>query len=95
MIVRTVNEIESWYSRLNALAPTRREDVNRAKAQAIAYVWGIQDATREQCDTEESISFGDAYGWHALEFAEERSCSQLNIRDAYRAWKVTGVIARS
>lgn len=95
MVERTAEEIAEWYSRLNALSAIKREDVNRSKAQAIAYVWGIQDGSGDGSDTAESIAFGDVYGWHALEFAEERGCSQHNIRDAYKSWKATGVIARS
>lgn len=91
--MRTTEEITSWNTRLAALNVSARREVEQLKAQALAYVWGFQDAG-EVCDTDESMRFADAYGLHALDYAEGKRSCRHNLRDSYESWRKSGIIER-
>lgn len=89
---------ESAYVRYNdafARVPEReRGTVDRLCSQAVAYVWGFQDAGGEVKDTNRSTEFGYAYGIVAAKFAWMRNGlgSRPPIQDAWKSWQNYGEI---
>jgi hypothetical protein len=62
-----------------------------AQAQAIGYVWGVQDATKgAERDTQDSLRFGEAYGALKRAYLTEQTFMLPNIADAYALWAATG-----
>jgi hypothetical protein len=72
----------------------QRRDVDQLHGQAIAYVWGWQDAGGAPKDTQVSTEFGYAYGIHAARFAVGVVSFRPSIQDAYQRWIQTGNVER-
>jgi hypothetical protein len=78
-----------------ALVPEHaRATVRTLTDQAIAYVWGFQDAGGEVRDTQRSTEFGWAYGTVAAKFEWQSGGmgSRPPIQDAWRSWQEHGEI---
>ena len=68
-----------------------KHEVDLARAQAIGYVWGLQDRG-EDGDIMTSLAFGDAYASHKCTYLLEQATFCPNIRDAYQQWRKTRTI---
>lgn len=73
---------------------TARATVDRLCSQAVAYVWGFQDAGGTVRDPERSAEFGYAYGIVAAKYEWQRDGlgSRPAIQDAWRSWQEYGEI---
>ena len=90
-----IDSVSSAYVRYNDaidLVPAReRATVDRLCSQAVAYVWGFQDAGGAIRDTERSTEFGYAYGVVAARFALGTG-GRPPIQDAWSSWQEHGEI---
>lgn len=68
-------------------------DVDIARAQATAYVWGRQDAGESLRDTGYSIDFGEAYAEHVRQYNEGKIGMRMNIQSAFNNWRQFGEIS--
>jgi hypothetical protein len=66
-----------------------------AHAQAMAYVWGRQDAGEGEKDTQVSQDFAAAFAERARAYAEGESGVGFmpNLQSAWETWKRTGKVA--
>lgn len=92
-LVKSRSDFAVLHAMVAKMGPLKAREVNELTAQAIAYVWGYQDASGGR-DTDESWQFGNAYGIHAARFALELSSSRRSIQDAFRNWRATGTVGR-
>lgn len=69
------------------MTEAQQTEVLRMQYQAIGYVWGWQDAGRDDKDTSASWQFGIAFAIHCAEYALELSAYRTNIADAYRKYR--------
>lgn len=75
------------------LTTAEQRTVEMDKAQAIGYVWGLQDAGADSAgDTLRSLAFGEAYAERKRAYLGEGSYWMPNIRDAFDWWSRLGEI---
>lgn len=72
--------------------PSKLETIHTLQAQAIAYVWGWQDAGGDVKDTERSSAFGWAYGTVAALYESGSIGSRPPIQDAWQSFRQHGEI---
>lgn len=89
-MVNTISREVPTFTELQAikerLYPSRRSVVEFSEAQAMAYVWGRQDAGESGKDTGESIEFGRAYAMHEARYQADMIGCRHSIRDAFERW---------
>lgn len=61
--------------------------VDSLAGQAMAYVWGWQDAGNGDRDSALAWQFHIAYGWHAYLYAAEKIGFRRPIQDAWKLWR--------
>jgi hypothetical protein len=68
--------------------PGKVTDVEHLYGQAMAYVWGRQDALGQGAkDTGWSMEFAAVYGAHAAEYELGRTGMRDNIQAVYDRWR--------
>lgn len=87
-----MSEYETFNALMASLPTDRRVDVARLQSQAMAYVWGREDAGEARRGDNASWDFCYAYGAHAAEYALERRGSRWSIRHAWDVWSTGGTI---
>jgi len=63
-------------------------EIEIARAQATAYVWGRQDAGEAEKDTGFSLDFGRHYAELKRAYLEGKSGYLPNIQGAYESWRL-------
>ncbi len=76
-----------YHEACKCLTAEKRGNAELLHAQAVAYVWGFQDAGGEDHDTARSSLFGNAYGLVAARFEAEEIHFRPPITDAWRSWQ--------
>lgn len=71
---------------------SRMRTVIVLEAQALAYVWGFQDAGGEVRDTARSTEFAWAYGTIAARYESGKDGMRPPIQDAWKSWNEFGEI---
>jgi hypothetical protein len=91
----TVVDLEGMYwHRVLAMVPSAdRATVDTLYGQAMAYVWGRQDAGEGTRDTGDSQQFADAYGRHAAAYALGMIGMRSPIQEAFLIWRDGGTIS--
>lgn len=85
----------TWTAFENARADvpeSRMRTVTVLEAQALAYVWGFQDAGGEVKDSSRATEFAWAYGIIAAHYESGKASSRPPIQDAWRSWNEFGEI---
>jgi hypothetical protein len=89
-IVRETVDYATMRAMILALSDSQRKRVEYAGGQAMAYVWGRQDALGTGArDTGWSTDFAHVYMMHDARYVTEQVGYRRNIQAAYDRW-VTG-----
>lgn len=80
-----------FHEALMATPEDLRRGVDRLQAQAVAYVWGWQDAGGARKETDVSIDFGYAYGIVAAMHAQDKA-NRPDIASAWVSYQECGEI---
>lgn len=83
---------KSVHEQARELPVGQRHQVETSYQQALAYVWGRQDAGEGECDTTVSERFAEAFAQAKFNFVTEKHYCMTNLRDAYESWTRTGKI---
>lgn len=71
---------------MSKLSGNARLNVTLLRYQAIGYVWGVQDGSGVEKDSNAAWTFGTAYAVHAAEYESQAIVCRHNIPDAYKRW---------
>jgi hypothetical protein len=75
------------------LAEEKRKGIETAYAQAMAYVWGRQDAGESTKDTAYSLAFAAAFATRKHAYLTEQVWTMPNLHDAFVEWRESGIIS--
>lgn len=89
---RVSSAFDRYRDALENVPAHARPTVDMLCSQAVAYVWGWQDAGGEVRNTERSTEFGYAYGTVVARYEARWISSYPPIQDAWRSWQEHGEI---